>query len=286
MLIWRDLQRLTSPLAQELAEQLRLLLEPTLAAKLRGDYRTGKRLNMRKVIPYIASQFRKDKIWLRRTQPSKREYQVLLAVDDSESVALGGAGELVREALAVLIQALTIIEVGQLAVARFGADVTLLHALDEPWSDARAATVFPQLAFTQQRTDLVRFLERAVPLLETARSESRAQDAELRQLLFIVGDGRFGSERAKVRRWLRRAHEAHMVVVYLAIDTPLAEGTKKRESLLDIQSVAWTDGKMSLTSYMDDFPFDLYLIVRDAAALPRVLADALRQWFELSASAQ
>lgn len=45
-------------------------------AFLRGDYRTGKRLNMRKVIAYIASQFRKDKIWLRRTEPSKRDYQV------------------------------------------------------------------------------------------------------------------------------------------------------------------------------------------------------------------
>lgn len=53
----------------------------------RGDYRTGKRLNMRKVIPYIASQFRKDKIWLRRTKPSKRQYQVMIAVDDSSSMA-------------------------------------------------------------------------------------------------------------------------------------------------------------------------------------------------------
>lgn len=52
----------------------------------RGDFRTGKRLNMRKVIPYIASQFRKDKIWLRRTKPSKRNYQICLAVDDSSSM--------------------------------------------------------------------------------------------------------------------------------------------------------------------------------------------------------
>ena len=53
----------------------------------RGDFRTGKRINMRKVIPYIASGFRKDKIWLRRTKPSKRQYQILLAVDDSSSMA-------------------------------------------------------------------------------------------------------------------------------------------------------------------------------------------------------
>jgi hypothetical protein len=43
---------------------------------MKGDYRTGKRLNMKKIIPYIASQFKKDKIWLRRSKPAKREYQV------------------------------------------------------------------------------------------------------------------------------------------------------------------------------------------------------------------
>lgn len=41
---------------------------------------------MRKVIPYVASQFRKDKIWLRRTKPSKRQYQICLAIDDSSSM--------------------------------------------------------------------------------------------------------------------------------------------------------------------------------------------------------
>ncbi|MEQ2263333.1 hypothetical protein XENORESO_006224, partial [Xenotaenia resolanae] len=84
--MWLRYQALTSALSQQLCEQLRLILEPTQAAKLRGDYRTGKRLNMRKVIPYIASQYRKDKIWLRRTKPSKREYQICLAMDDSSSM--------------------------------------------------------------------------------------------------------------------------------------------------------------------------------------------------------
>lgn len=83
---WHDLESKTLCLSQELCEQLRLILEPTQAARLKGDYKTGKRLNMRKVIPYIASGFRKDKIWLRRTQPSKREYQILLALDDSASM--------------------------------------------------------------------------------------------------------------------------------------------------------------------------------------------------------
>lgn len=69
----------------------------------RGDYRTGKRLNMRKVIPYIASQFRKDKIWLRRTKPSKRDYHVCLAVDDSSSM-VDNHSKQVRELCYVALQ--------------------------------------------------------------------------------------------------------------------------------------------------------------------------------------
>lgn len=69
---------MTSSLSQRLCEQLRLVLEPMVATKLQGDYRSGKRINMRRVIPYIASGFRKDKIWLRRTKPAKRDYQVCL----------------------------------------------------------------------------------------------------------------------------------------------------------------------------------------------------------------
>lgn len=63
-------------LSGELTEQLRLILEPTKATRLAGEFRSGKRLAMRKVIAYIASHFRKDKIWLRRTRPDQRTYQV------------------------------------------------------------------------------------------------------------------------------------------------------------------------------------------------------------------
>ena len=45
---WRALESRTSSLAQELTEQLRLILEATIASKLQGDYRTGKRISMRR----------------------------------------------------------------------------------------------------------------------------------------------------------------------------------------------------------------------------------------------
>lgn len=47
--LWRRYEFSTTRLSQELAEQLRLVLEPTVASKLQGDYKTGKRINMKKV---------------------------------------------------------------------------------------------------------------------------------------------------------------------------------------------------------------------------------------------
>lgn len=68
---WRRLEAETSPAAAALCEKLRLLLEPTLATRLAGDFRTGKRLSMRRVIEFVASDYRRDRIWLRRTRPEK-----------------------------------------------------------------------------------------------------------------------------------------------------------------------------------------------------------------------
>ena len=60
---WYESSSSVASLVGELTEQLRLTLTPTQISKMAGDFRTGKRLNIRKLIPYIASNFKKDKIW-------------------------------------------------------------------------------------------------------------------------------------------------------------------------------------------------------------------------------
>ena len=44
--LWSRYRSASAPLAQRLCEQLRLVLEPLVASKLAGDYRSGKRINM------------------------------------------------------------------------------------------------------------------------------------------------------------------------------------------------------------------------------------------------
>lgn len=88
------------------------------------------------MIPYIASHYRKDKIWLRRNRPNKRDYQVVVAVDDSRSMSESGCGDVAVEALVTVCQALSQLEIGSLAVVSFGkkGNMQVLHHFDRPFT--------------------------------------------------------------------------------------------------------------------------------------------------------
>lgn len=88
------------------------------------------------VIPYIASHYRKDKIWLRRTRPNKRDYQVVIAVDDSRSMSESGCGGVAIEALVTVCRAMSQLEMGNLSVVSFGkkGNIRSLHDFDEPFT--------------------------------------------------------------------------------------------------------------------------------------------------------
>lgn len=60
-----------------------------------------------------------------------------------------------------------------------------------------------------------------------------------------------------------------------------------QDSILDIKVPIFKGpGELpEIHSYMDEFPFPFYIILRDVNALPETLSDALRQWFELVTAA-
>jgi len=56
----------------------------------------------------------------------------------------------------------------------------------------------------------------------------------------------------------------------------------EKRSILSVQVPKFDEqGQVKMTKSIDTFPFPYYLILRDINHLPDVLADALRQWFEL-----
>jgi len=274
---WRALETRTSSLAQELTEQLRLILEATVASKLQGDYRTGKRISMRKVIPYIASGFRKDKIWLRRTKPSKRQYQILLCIDDSESMRATGAGMLACESLALICQALTTLEAGQLGVVSFAEEVKLLHPFGRPFTADVGAHMLSSFTFRQQNTRMETLLKSIVTTLRVAREQQSAgASAEQLQLVLIVSDGRRGATWGDPKQWIRQAAQENILLCFVVLDS-----SAEKDSILELKSISYPNGKLTMSRYIDEFPFPYYLVVRELKALPQVLSDALRQWFEM-----
>ncbi|XP_057208356.1 midasin isoform X2 [Triplophysa rosa] len=279
--MWHQYQALTSPLSQQLCEQLRLILEPTQAAKLKGDFRTGKRLNMRKVIPYIASQFRKDKIWLRRTKPSKRNYQICLAVDDSSSMVDNHTKQLAFESVSVIVNALTLLEVGQVSVCSFGESVQLLHPFQQQFNDQSGAKILQLCQFQQKKTRIAQFLETSTNMFVAAREHNPGStNTETSQLLLIVSDGRglFLEGKERVAAAVQAARSANIFVIFVVLDNP-----NSRDSILDIKVPIFKGpGELpEIRSYMEEFPFPFYMILRNVNALPETLSDALRQWFEL-----
>jgi midasin len=295
--LWLQHESATHSLSQQLTEHLRLILAPTLATKLRGDFRTGKRLNLKRIIPYIASGYKRDKIWLRRSMPSKRNYQVLIALDDSKSMAESGTADLALKTLTLVTRSLAMLEVGDVAVVGFGEDVNVAHDFDRPFTSEAGVRVFEQFGFGASKTNVRGLVERSLGLFEEARRKGSSSAGEdLWQLMLVVSDGICDSH-AEIQRLVRRAQEERVMIVFIIVDATAAApvvadatnsgdaaemGTKPQEktSILDLQSVEISpEGKVVRWKYMERFPFRYYLVVRDVRELPGVLAGALRQWF-------
>ncbi|KAK9131363.1 hypothetical protein Sjap_011850 [Stephania japonica] len=275
--LWRKYELATSRLSQELAEQLRLVMEPTVASKLQGDYKTGKRINMKKVIPYIASHYRRDKIWLRRTRPNKRDYQVVVAVDDSRSMSESHCGSVAIEALVTVCRAMSQLDVGQLAVASFGkkGNIKLLHDFNQPFTGEAGMNMISSLTFKQENTivdepmvDLLMYLNN---MLDTAVANARLPSGQnpLQQLVLIIADGMI-HEKERVRRCVRDLLSKKRMVAFLLVDSP-------QESITNINEYSLLEGKVLSSKYLNSFPFPYYIVLKNIEELPRTLADLLRQ---------
>ncbi|TIC06692.1 midasin [Wallemia mellicola] len=241
--VWKIYESMTRDLSFGLCEQLRLILEPTLATRLKGDYRTGKRLNMKKIIPYIASEFTKDKIWLRRTRPSKREYQVLLALDDSKSMSDVHTIHLAFQSLALISKALTTLEVGSIAISKFGKSMDILHSFEDGiFTDDEGAKVLDSFTFAQTETNVHSLVDTSLNMLGDAREGQR--DEELHQLMFVLSDG-ICSNHEKMARLLRRAQEDKVLIVFVVLDSLKQESN----SILNMTQASYkmADGRPQLS---------------------------------------
>lgn len=207
---------------------------------------------------------------------------------------------LAYETLALVSKALSRLEVGDLGIAKFGASVELVHALDAsgPFSDRAGASVLSSFSFAQRATDVRALLEHSLALLGAARerrASASSSAGELWQLMLVVSDG-ICQDHGRLRTLLRRAEEQRVMVVFVVLDSLHAgagtdaqaqaagAGGAAQHSILAMTQVKYAsvDGQMEmqLERYMNSFPFEYYVVLRDVEALPDVLSGTLKQFFE------
>ncbi|CAK7271995.1 AAA ATPase midasin [Sporothrix epigloea] len=316
---WSVFQSATHPLSLALAAQLRLILTPSQATRLSGGFRTGKRLSIRKIIPYIASGYKRDKIWMRRSVPTKRAYQILLCVDDSKSMGensesvSSSPGQLALSSLVMVGRALSMLEAGQVGVVGFGKRVFTAHALDADQSfgagvsgvSGSAAQTLRRFTFQQDRTDVALLLRSTIDRFKHAReiNVAASSSGDLWQLAIVLSDGLTPSaSHERIRQLLREAAESRIMVVFVILDgsgggsndksksgrdgqTGAAGKAKASDSVLDLKEAKFikdpTTGasRIVIERYLDTFPFPYYLIVHHLDDLPSALAGLLRTWF-------
>lgn len=215
--IWQQIANKMLPVSRELCEQLRLILEPTKRTRFKGDYRTGRRINMKKIIPYIASQFRKDKIWLRRTKPAQRDYKITIAVDDSKSMDHNNSRVLTLEAISLVSQALTLLESGKLSVVSFGEAPKIILNHNAQFDGAK---LVQGLNFDENQTRIAELLD--FIRIENQENAGGGDNNIFENLLLILSDGRniFSEGEQKVRNAIKLARLQRIFIVYIIIDNP------------------------------------------------------------------
>lgn len=242
---------------------------------------------MKKVISFIASHYRNDKIWLRRTMPSKRDYKILLAIDDTLSMREGGLGFFSLEALTTITEALHRLEVGKVAVAAIRDRMDLLQTFEEgaQLSNERNAFVLSQFGFqfsAPKSADyaMANFVKDANYMLDGASA-----DGSSLPIVIVLSDGRFN--KSNVRPFLNEARDKRYLYIFVILDsvkengpqitnTAAVDGVPKAKkltqsdgSILSMKSVEKNEGGgIKLVPYLKDFPFEYYCIVRDVHQLP------------------
>ncbi|KAL6403944.1 hypothetical protein AUP68_13320 [Ilyonectria robusta] len=277
---WSEFQTKTHSLSLALTSQLRLILTPSQSTKLSGAFRTGKRLNIKRIIPYIASSYKRDKIWMRRAIPTKRTYQIMLCVDDSKSMGESSSGTLAMESLVMVSRSLTMLEAGQVGVMGFGADVFTAHRLTDPFASDAGAKVLQKFGFAQDRTDIGLLIRETMETFRRARQQSGG-GSDLWQLALILSDGLTpSSAHESIRRQLREAMEERVMIVFIIMDDT---DKKKGDSVLELKEAKFVrdggESRVVIERYLDTFPFQYYLIVHHLDELPNALAGLLRTWF-------
>ena len=261
--------------ANRLCEHLKNIIEQRRFAGLKGDYRTGKRINMKRIISYIASNYRKDKIWMRRAEPNQKDYRILLALDNSASMKEKNVGQLALFSFSMLAEAIVKSQVGDLFISSIDSQMNMLYKDRKEWNWNIAADIFAQFDF-DYKSDLSGDLSMANFVKQSNEFFGSFNDDKL-NMCFIISDGRINKN--IVRPYIVEAEQQNYLYFFIILDKE-----EYSESILNYKTTDITYGgsgvEVSISNYLDDFPFRFYVIVKNIKQLADLVTKVIREYFE------
>ncbi|ORD99878.1 MDN1 [Hepatospora eriocheir] len=75
-----------NPPVNSLTNLLKTIIENNKNSKYKGNYKSGRKLNMKAIVPYIASGYTRDKIWMKRLKADKIDLTIRIFFDNSRSM--------------------------------------------------------------------------------------------------------------------------------------------------------------------------------------------------------
>ena len=266
----------------KLTSLLKVILTPNLQSKLIGNYKTGKRLNMKKIISFIASNYRQDKIWLRRTLPYNRDYYITISIDNSLSMKQNNIGYYALQSMLILIKSLQKVGIDNLSLYGITDDCVELYDYNREknmMDNDKIKKIINYFKFNFESKNsfdysIRNFLNKSIQNIENNTINDRNKLKY--NINFIISDGRFNKNNVKGLTAL--AKEKGILYVFIIIDRYKFED---KNSILNTMTVKYNDkGDIDIEKYLADFPFQYYTVVQDIQDLPDVLKGILVKWIE------
>ncbi len=247
--LWSFCSTATHQFSLILTEQLRLILSPTTATKLRGDFRTGKRLNLKRIIPtspLATSATRSGCVAPSPPNATTKSSSPSMTANQWPSPAPTYSP---LQTTAMLCKSLSMLEVGDVSVVSFGdsSHIRIAHDFGNVWTYESGIEVFRHFSFAQKGTNVRRLVEQSIEQMREARLKSTASNAdELWQLMLIISDGHC-SDHDAIRRLVRQAKRERIMIVFVILDnmiSPTAGGEggemeRTGDSILDLKEAVF-----------------------------------------------
>ncbi|GAW82891.1 dynein-related AAA-type ATPase [Plasmodium gonderi] len=289
--IYDQINNETEIMSSHLCEQLKIILEPTVRNKYEGDYKSGKKLNIKKLVNYFASDFRNNKIWKRRTKLNKRDYNIVIAIDNTKSMKINNLQKMTLNAIFLVAKAFEKLQVGRIGICSFGENEeginsnNIVCSMTNSLNKQDFLKILNHFQFnhdTQNSFDnaMLNALKICSYILKDAHNNSTAQKSALKNsinhLMLIISDGRFNKSTVKAE--IYKCIRNNFIPVLMIIDTQLSNN--KAQSIFNLKQTYYKNNKLHIVPYLHDFPIPYYVVVSDINDIPTLICDVIRQWFQ------